>query len=147
MVTGSKSKADDSGGRWRAARPIALSGLFALAVGQAGAADRETTKEYSTCLDKAGGVTVEMIDCIGAETRRQDVRLNHNYKQLLSKLSARRKRELIEAQRAWIGFRNANCRFYYDPEGGSLSRVTAAECTLNATADRASELKQLTDEQ
>jgi hypothetical protein len=37
------------------------------------------TKEYLTCLDKASGVTVEMINCISAETKRQDVRLNESY--------------------------------------------------------------------
>jgi uncharacterized protein YecT (DUF1311 family) len=88
-----------------------------------------------------------MIDCISGETKRQDIRLNENYRRLLPKLSLHRKKELLEAQRAWIRFRDANCRFYYDPEGGSLSRVTAAECFLSATADRAKELKQLTDEQ
>jgi uncharacterized protein YecT (DUF1311 family) len=120
---------------------------FGLAVGSVAAADRETSNEYTSCLDKAGGVTVEMMDCIGAETKRQDARLNDNYKRLLSKLSANRKKALTEAQRAWISFRDANCRFYYDPDGGSLARVSASECTLNATADRAAELKQLTDGQ
>src|SRR5262249_11886335 len=95
---------------------------FAVAVGPVAAADRETSKEYTSCLDKAGGVTVEMMDCIGAETKRQDARLNENYKRHLSKLSANRKKALTEAPRAWIGFRDANCRFYYDPDGGSLAR-------------------------
>jgi uncharacterized protein YecT (DUF1311 family) len=127
---------------------VALIGLaFFLAAGPVAAAESETTKEYSACLDKANGVTVEMIDCIGAETKRQDVRLNENYRRLLSKVSLHRKRELLEAQRAWMRFRDANCRFYYDPEGGSLSRVIAAECILSATADRAKELKQLINEQ
>jgi uncharacterized protein YecT (DUF1311 family) len=101
------------------------------------------TKEYLTCLDKASGVTVEMITCISAETKRQDVRLNENYNKLGSKLSANRKKALLEAQRAWIKFRDANCRFYYDPEGGSSARVAADECLLNATADRVGELKLL----
>src|SRR5262249_21766542 len=50
------------------------------------AVDREMTQEYSTCLGKSNGVTIEMINCILAETIRQDARLKENYKKLISKL-------------------------------------------------------------
>lgn len=53
------------------------------------AADSDMTKEYLTCMDKSKGVTSEMIDCISAETARQDARLNANYKKLMAKLSAK----------------------------------------------------------
>jgi uncharacterized protein YecT (DUF1311 family) len=88
-----------------------------------------------------------MINCILAETRRQDARLNENYKRLISKLATERKNALVEAQRAWIKFRDANCGFYADPEGGSAARVTAHECFLNATVDRAKELRLLANDQ
>ena len=104
------------------------------------------TQEYATCLGKSNGVTIEMINCILGETRRQDARLNENYKRLISKLPTERKNALVEAQRAWIKFRDANCGFYADPEGGSAARVTANECFLNATADRAKELRLLADD-
>jgi uncharacterized protein YecT (DUF1311 family) len=110
------------------------------------AADREMTQEYSTCIAQSNGVTVEMINCILAETGRQDARLNENYKRLLSKLGTERKNTLIEAQRAWIKFRDANCGFYADPEGGSAARMAANECFLNATVDRAKELQLLTND-
>src|SRR3977135_648574 len=126
------------------ARLIAIGLVYFVSTGLTSAADREMTKEYLTCLDKASGVTFEMITCIGAETKRQDVRLNEHYNKLISKLSANRKKVLLEAQRAWIKFRDANCRFYYDPEGGSSARVAADECLLNQTADRVRELKLLT---
>src|SRR5215467_13301067 len=50
------------------------------------AAEREMTQEYSTCLGKSNGVTIEMINCMLADTRRQNARLNKNYKWLNSKL-------------------------------------------------------------
>jgi len=103
--------------------------------------------EYSACLEKANGITAEMINCMLAETRRQDARLNENYKKLLSKLATERKNALIEAQRAWIRFRDTNCGFYADPEGGSAARMAANECILNATADRAKELQLLASDQ
>jgi uncharacterized protein YecT (DUF1311 family) len=105
--------------------------------------NRELGQEYVTCLDKANGVTFAMIDCIAVETSRQDTRLNENYKTLTSKISPKRKQALLDGQRAWIKFRDANCKFYGDPEGGTSARLSANECLLNATADRAKELKLL----
>jgi len=97
-------------------------------------------------MDKANGVNPDMIDCILAETKQQDARLNENYKRLMSKLSEERKKALLEAQRAWIRFRDANCAFWDDPAGGQSAAVTAKECILTMTADRASELE-LADDQ
>jgi uncharacterized protein YecT (DUF1311 family) len=108
--------------------------------------NRELTQEYLACLDKANGVTFSMIDCIVAETSRQDNQLNANYKRLTSKISPKRKEALLNAQRAWIRFRDSNCNFYGDPEGGTSARLSANECLLNATADRAKELKLLIPE-
>ena len=110
------------------------------------AADREMTQEYSTCLAQSNGVTLEMINCILAETRRQDARLNENFKKLISELGTERKKALVEAQRAWIKFRDTNCGFYADPEGGSAARMAANECILNSTVDRAKELQLLTSD-
>jgi uncharacterized protein YecT (DUF1311 family) len=107
------------------------------------ASDTDMTRDYLTCMDKASGETSSMNDCTGAETDRQDARLNDNYKRLMSKLSEDRKKELLEAQRAWIRFRDANCRFY--GEGvGSISALAVNDCILDATVDRAKELKRLT---
>jgi uncharacterized protein YecT (DUF1311 family) len=111
------------------------------------AADSEMSQAYLACIDKSNGVTSKMLDCISAEFTRQDARLNENYKRLMSKLSATRKEGLLEAQRAWIKFRDTNCSFYYDPDGGSAAHLASNECTLNATADRATELKNLTKDE
>jgi len=111
------------------------------------AADNEMSQEYLTCIDKSNGVTSEMLDWISAELMRQDARLNENYKRLMSKLSAKRKEGLREAQRAWVKFRDANCGFYYDPDGGSAARLASNNCILSATANRATELKELTNDE
>ena len=123
--------------------------VFGLLVNVApvAAADKDMSKEYSTCIDKSNGVTSEILDCISAEHERQDTRLNENYKRLMSKLSPKRKEQLLEAQRAWVKFRDANCRFYYDPEGGSAAHLAGTDCMLQATADRATELKDLTQDE
>jgi uncharacterized protein YecT (DUF1311 family) len=111
------------------------------------AADKDMSPEYAACIDKSNGVTNEMLDCITAETTRQDARLNENYKKLMSKISAKRREALLEAQRAWVKFRDANCGYYYDPHGGSAAHLASVDCVLSATADRATELKNLTNDE
>jgi len=120
---------------------------LALSTPALAAADSDMTQEYLTCMDKSQGVTAEMIDCMSAETARQDARLNANYKRLMAKVSAKRKKTLLEAQRAWIKFRDLNCEFYSDPDGGTAARLAGSDCFLQATADRAKELKNLTNEE
>ena len=119
---------------------------LALSTPALAAADSDMTQEYLTCMDKSKGVTPEMMDCMSAETARQDARLNENYKRLMSKVSAKRKKTLLDAQRAWIKFRDLNCEFYYDPDGGTAARLASNDCFLQATADRAKELKNLTND-
>jgi uncharacterized protein YecT (DUF1311 family) len=94
-------------------------------------------------MDKSGGVTAEIIACTSDEKARQDARLNENYNKLMSKLSAKRQKMLLEAQRAWIKFRDANCTFYFDPEGGTAALLAETGCFLQATADRATELRNI----
>lgn len=116
--------------------------LCTLAVsGQAQEADKGLSEDFSTCLDQSGGTTFDMIACIDTELEEQDARLNQAYKAVIASLTAERKQQLQEAQRLWIKYRDANCGFYYDVDGGSLARVSAADCVLTMTAARASELE------
>jgi uncharacterized protein YecT (DUF1311 family) len=105
--------------------------------------DKDVTTEYLACSRNSDGVTSKILHCISAELDQQDSRLNAAYRKLMSKLATGRKRSLVEAQRAWIKFRKANCAFYHDPNGGSAARVEANECFLNATVDRVKELEKL----
>jgi uncharacterized protein YecT (DUF1311 family) len=43
----------------------------------------------------------------------------------------------------WLQYREANCKFYDDPEGGSMQRILANDCFLRMTAERAEELNSL----
>jgi uncharacterized protein YecT (DUF1311 family) len=107
----------------------------------ASADDVDLTKQLSACMDQSGGVTASMLSCIGAETTRQDARLNKAYKDVMAQLSPARKKQLQDAQRLWIKYRDANCQFYADPEGGTAAWVNAASCVMTATAARSKELE------
>jgi uncharacterized protein YecT (DUF1311 family) len=87
-----------------------------------------------------------MQDCISEELERQDRRLNGAYQVLMDSLPEKRKTQLRDAQRKWIEFRDANCEFYYDPQGGQAARLASNECVVTLTAERAHALETLKKE-
>ncbi len=100
------------------------------------------TRQYDNCMDQSEGVTQAMVECMGQEYDIQDARLNAAYRQLRANLTDSRATQLRDVQRLWIQWRDANCGFYNDPEGGTLARVLANECMVTTTAQRAAELEQ-----
>lgn len=122
---------------------LLLAAFCALLVSSPAVADEELyTAQYSACMDKSDGTTFSIMDCISEELAIQDTRLNTAYKKLRAELSDERKTQLRDVQRIWIRYRDANCDFYYDPNGGSLAKISAYHCTLEETALRAKELEQ-----
>lgn len=99
--------------------------------------EKRYTRDYNQCMDAAEGVTVEMMDCIGAEIDRQDARLNQAYVMVMRPLSRAKKDQLRGLQRSWIRQRDARCsRASNDAGGGSLSGVVYASCILDETIKR-----------
>jgi len=94
-------------------------------------------------MDRSNGVTVKMLDCLGTEIKHQEIRLNNAYKEVIASLSPERQEQLKSAQRAWLAYRQENCSFYADPDGGTMARVSANECFMSTTASRAKELETL----
>ncbi|MGL4440432.1 MAG: lysozyme inhibitor LprI family protein [Bosea sp. (in: a-proteobacteria)] len=101
------------------------------------------SKAFAACIETSGGVTSNMLDCADSELKLQDLRLNKAYRELSGSLNVKRRRDLVEVQRLWIRFRDANCAFYEDPDGGTASALAASSCFLQATATRAKELEDL----
>ena len=99
------------------------------------------SQPYAACMGKSSATTRDMIGCITAENQRQGSQLNKAYKALMAELPTPRRAQLQNAQRAWLKYRDANCAFYADSDGGTLARVNANSCMLTATAQRARELE------
>lgn len=93
--------------------------------------------EYQTC---AKGSTVDIEQCVGRLTKVWDQRLNAAYRKLIKSNAKGYKMRI--AQRLWVQFRNANCRYYGSGEG-TIRRLEFAECMRSSTAQRALELEQL----
>ncbi|MDH2918648.1 MAG: lysozyme inhibitor LprI family protein [Sideroxydans sp.] len=121
---------------------LLFSGLLLCGFMQVAAADDAAlSKQFSACMERSGGATADMLDCIAAEKKLQDARLNKAYKEVVAQLPPPRKKQLQDAQRAWLKYRDANCNFYADPEGGTMATVNSNDCVMSTTASRAKELE------
>lgn len=119
---------------------LPLAGMAAESTADAGPAP---SGQHAACMEKAGGVTADMVACITAEYERQDKRLNDAYAAARERVGEARQTALRDVQRAWLRFRDLNCAFVDDPDGGTLARVMANQCMLTMTAARADELAAL----
>lgn len=83
----------------------------------------------------------ELNICSGVDYQRADQKINQVYNQVRDQLSANRRQQLIIAQRAWISFRDADCKFARSAvEGGTMAPLIANTCLEDLTKKRTSEL-------
>lgn len=94
--------------------------------------------DYTPCGNQPN--TLAMVDCVDAKMKTWDQRLNVAYKNLMQRIDAGQRDPLKAAQRLWIQYRDANCRFYGSQEG-SIRQIQAAECLRAMTQDRTLELE------
>lgn len=59
------------------------------------AEDEVTTSQFNACMEKVDGVTPGMIDCMEAETKRLDAKLNQSYQKLSASVAPARKKTVI----------------------------------------------------
>ncbi|MCX2545253.1 lysozyme inhibitor LprI family protein [Pseudomonas sp. COW5] len=86
-----------------------------------------------------------MNQCAGQEYKAADKELNAVYQQITARLkdNAEGKKLLISAQRAWIGFRDAECNFSASGvAGGSVYPLIYSNCLTSVTKVRIEALKQ-----
>ena len=107
------------------------------------AAEIETSPQYESCMEKSGGVTLQMRICNGKELEYQDKLLNKNYKRAMGVLDTEHKNELRKVQRLWKKYRDAQCNFLFGLTGGTLDLLIGGSCYIEMTAQRAGELEDI----
>jgi len=81
--------------------------------------------------------------CADADFKASDARLNADYHEIMKRLSgdAIARKLLQEAQRAWIAFRDAECKFSSSGvEGGSIYPLVYSGCLQTLTDARVKQL-------
>jgi uncharacterized protein YecT (DUF1311 family) len=86
-----------------------------------------------------------MNQCAGKDFVAADKKLNDAYKQIEGRLKddAASKKLLVDAQRAWVAFRDAECNFQGGPidQAGTIYPMVVANCQTSLTNDRLSDFK------
>ena len=87
-------------------------------------------------------------DELYSEYKKADKELNVVYNKLKNKLELADKTALINAQKAWIKFRDLNCKFTSkeDSEGGVIANKMKIDCLTQSTIERIKELKELIED-
>lgn len=93
--------------------------------------------DYEQCSAKT---TMGIAECVAERAKVWDGRLNTAYQALTKRSDPAQRAPLKSAQRAWITYRDANCRFYGAGQG-TISRIEGAECLRAMTQQRTCEME------
>jgi uncharacterized protein YecT (DUF1311 family) len=83
--------------------------------------------------------------CAASSLRQGDARLNDAYGQIVSRLKVNppAREALLDAQRSWIRFRDAECGFTtFNSRDGSVAPFLMAQCKERLTAARVAQLQE-----
>lgn len=84
----------------------------------------------------------DMNYCADQDFRASDAKLDDTYKALLAKLSEPEKTQIKDAQRAWLSYRDAECKFTIrQNKGGSIYPMMWSGCLTEKTNARVKELR------
>jgi uncharacterized protein YecT (DUF1311 family) len=80
--------------------------------------------------------------CASRAAKSADRKLNQVYQTLIARLDQKGKVKLIDAQLAWIKFRDQSCEFERSRyEGGSIAPLIYSSCIKNLTERRTKDIE------
>ena len=126
-----------------------ISGIVLLAVALAlgsGGAWAQSTPAYRVTDCSRLTTQMDLNQCAGANDKSADAALNVLYRQLMAEdADAAVKQRLIDAERAWIAYRDKECAYQVGPQqgGGSIWPMEMSNCLEQLTSARISELSKL----
>ncbi len=98
-------------------------------------------KSKNSC--SAGGQR-QMNICLSEEYEKSDRRLNDKYGELVNiikNVKMADHSDLVKSQRAWIKFRDLECKFRNPPHNGSLYNFSQFSCLIDMTEKRIKDLE------
>lgn len=91
--------------------------------------------------------TMEQGEDLSVDYKKADKELNVAYQNLMKLISPQEKIKLVEAQKLWIKFRDAECSFQgMEYKGGSFESMTVIMCKTKLTEQRTKDLKELVND-
>ena len=126
-----------------------ITAAFSVALGLTSLSSVAAEQAADPCKTQAN--TLEINECGKQELAKKDKELNAAYQQLMKKLTpadksddtnyAEVKKQLMEAQRNWIKYRDADCSAKYTLyQQGSIRGIVHLSCLREKTEQRTKEL-------
>ncbi|NBC36265.1 DUF1311 domain-containing protein [Novosphingobium sp. FSY-8] len=95
------------------------------------------TPAFVRCIGRADLSTITHNECLSAEMKVQDARLNAAWRVVFQRVGSARQPALRRAQRAWIAARDKHCLAQSkEAEGGSLEAIEYGGCMVDETIRR-----------
>jgi uncharacterized protein YecT (DUF1311 family) len=103
----------------------------------------QTDQRIASQVNCAKAITqADLNVCASQATKSADRNLNQVYQTLIAKLDQKGKVKLIDAQLAWIKFRDKACEFESSRyEGGSITPLIYSSCIKNLTERRIKDIE------
>lgn len=122
-----------------------ISILFVLIISVLSFAQNKIDADLEKCLSQKNSTAGE-VSCVSSARESWDKELNKSYLSLSQKLTKIGKKELIEAQRSWILFRDFEFKlidkYYFDLKKGTIFYVIAENKKLEIVKDRAMQIEE-----
>lgn len=126
-------------------RRLLVFGMLCTCLAQMNAAAASGTSDDIAVLKQqhcGDGTMMQMNLCMSREAKESDERLNLVYARLMEALAE--PRSLRAAQRAWIAFRDAECKFQTAAsKGGSIHNFSVTLCLMQLTEQRIAALEDI----
>lgn len=126
-----------------------LSILFLLIINVFLFAQNKIDQDLEKCLSQRNS-TASQISCVSIARNSWDKELNETYISLSQKLAKTGKKELVEAQRNWIKFRDSEFelinKYYREVKTGTLFYLIAENKKLEIVKERALQIKEYDDQ-
>jgi len=117
-----------------------ISILFLFLINVISLAQNKIDADLEKCLSQRNS-TAGQVSCASSARDSWDKELNKSYISLSQKLSKTGKKELLEAQRSWILFRDSEFKlidkYYFDVKKGTIFYVIAENKKLEIVKERA----------
>ena len=114
---------------------------LSLAIAALGAQAQPSSKDATPDCHDGNLGQQGMNQCAYAAFDAQDRELNALYKRLMKQSDADSAKQLREAQRAWLQFRDLECVFESPDSAGSLGAAEKAECMTALTRERIADIQ------
>ena len=98
---------------------------------------------YALDCKNGGGSQADMNQCADVRFKASDAQLNGTYKKVMACLDpvGDGARSLVDAQRAWLRYRDSECKFQGSvSQGGSVQPMVIGSCLTSITDRRTKEL-------